>query len=88
MKYNEIHEKTQTHICSCGKEYKDRAGLWRHKKKCSQPTENEKEIEKVGTDDSIKNETILQLIKQNQEFQNIILEQNQKNQEISPKKRT
>ena len=67
--------------CECGKLYKCRQSLWRHKKNCDQVKENEKEIEKE-TDDSIKNETILQLIKQNQEFQNIIIEQNQKNQEL------
>ena len=23
------------YVCNCGKEYKNRAGLWKHKKKCS-----------------------------------------------------
>ena len=29
-----------THICSCGKEYKERTGLWKHKKKCDHATES------------------------------------------------
>ena len=26
--------KNATYLCECGKKYKDRTGLWRHKKKC------------------------------------------------------
>ena len=26
--------KNATYFCDCGKKYKDRTGLWRHKKKC------------------------------------------------------
>ena len=34
-------KKTSPHICEiCNKEYKDRTGLWRHKKKCSVEIEN------------------------------------------------
>jgi len=64
--------------CDCGKEYKDRAGLWRHKQKCN----HNKIIENtnVKNDD---NSIILELVKQNQslimnnqEFKELIIEQN------------
>jgi len=53
---------------TCNKNYKDLSGLWRHKKKCK-PLEDVKQI----TDPS-NNTLILELIKQNQEFQKQILE--------------
>ena len=57
---------------NCTKEFNDRAGLWRHKKKCSaveQCDENE-----VKTNSSDKDELINYLMKENQEFKNLILE--------------
>jgi len=53
---------------TCNKNYKDLSGLWRHKKKCK-PLEDVKQIT-----DSSNNTLILELIKQNQEFQKQILE--------------
>ena len=50
---------------NCEKEYNDRAGLWRHKKKC-----NESNSENPDK----KDELINYLIKENQEFKNLILE--------------
>ena len=42
--------KNATYFCGCGKKYKDRTGLWRHKKKCTYspqetPHDNYSEIE-------------------------------------------
>jgi hypothetical protein len=50
----------------CGKKYIDRSGLWRHKKICS--TEK----------DYMNSDIMFELIKQNQEFKELILEQNNK----------
>ena len=33
------HNIVPNYICSCGKEYKERTGLWKHKKKCDRATE-------------------------------------------------
>jgi hypothetical protein len=52
----------------CNKHYNDRAGLWRHNKKCC----NNKTDETNKTDN--KDELINYLIKENQEFKNLILE--------------
>ena len=55
-------------ICdNCDKEYKERTGLYKHKKKCiTEPTEEKKE--------SNDKELISLLIKENTEFKNLILE--------------
>jgi hypothetical protein len=60
-------KKLASYICgNCNKEYNSRNGLWVHSKKCNNVEEKE------TTDTSI----ILQLMKQNDEFKNIILQQN------------
>jgi hypothetical protein len=57
--------------CECGKIYTDRTGLWRHKKKCDdKPTNHKNEL--------IEANLIVQLIKQNQEFKDMLMEQNTK----------
>jgi len=62
------------HICSfCAKKYQDRTGLWRHKKICGQQKQTETVL-------------IEQLLKQNDDFKTLIIEQNkmfvEQNQEI------
>jgi hypothetical protein len=52
--------------CECGKEYNDRAGLWRHKKKCIKETINE---EKEKDENNITPDLIIEIIKQNQQLQ-------------------
>ena len=60
--------------CVCGKTYKDRSGLWRHKKQCEQV--NNKII--ITKDKEINdNSTILDLIAQNKELMNLLVVQNQ-----------
>jgi hypothetical protein len=65
-------------ICQkCNKKYKDNSGLWRHKKKCNGTDfvdieqNNETIIQKHNSE---KDELINYLIKENQEFKNLILE--------------
>jgi hypothetical protein len=50
--------------CECGKEYKERSGLWRHKKKCIS-----------NTNEEIDNDLVWNLVKQNQEFKEMMMEQ-------------
>ena len=63
----------KTHyVCICGKKYVDNSGLWRHKKICNkykidENSENSENLDK-------KDELINYLIKENQEFKNLILE--------------
>jgi len=64
---------SKTYNCqNCEKQFNDRAGLWRHNKKCSQVQDNENYEPKK--DDSKKDDLIDYLIKENQEFKNLILE--------------
>jgi hypothetical protein len=73
---------------NCEKSYNDRAGLWRHKKKCEmKQSENititleEKEPE--GENNHFSTDFIMELLKQNQEFKELIIEQNKQMLEMS-----
>jgi hypothetical protein len=60
---------SQQHICShCNKEYKDKSGLWRHKKKCTsaQPQSSQNSL--------VTNEMVLKLMEQNHDLQKQIFE--------------
>jgi hypothetical protein len=57
-------------ICSCGKYYKERSGLWRHKKKCEENNDDDKE--------SLNKELIMMLIKENSDLKNMMLDVCQK----------
>ena len=62
--------------CGCGKNYTSVSGLWKHRKKCVYEKNN------VDTDTTNINPTdsnlIIQLLKQNDEFKHMLLEQNTK----------
>jgi hypothetical protein len=75
----EMSQKTQCPKVSCencNKEYTSRNGLWLHKKKCTI-------IKKEPTEES--NNVILELLKQNQEFKELIIEQNKQIVELAGK---
>jgi len=68
-------------VCECGKEYKHRQGLWSHKKKCenaAEPVESEQP----------SNNIIVELLKQNKEFKDLIIEQNKQIMELAKEKNT
>jgi hypothetical protein len=67
--------------CECGKEYLHMSSLCKHKKSCDTTKQQENiiinvEEEKANAD--FDSEMILELLKQNQEFKDLILEQNKK----------
>jgi len=77
------------YACSyCDNIYNDRAGLWRHKKKCKQEKEkcddellnNSNLILEMLKEKSLPTENneslIIELLKQNQDFKNLMIEQN------------
>ena len=70
-------------ICeNCGKIYKERTALWRHRKKCidiSITNNNSLELDKI---------TVLEIIKQNQDFKELIIDQQNKILELSQKPNT
>uniref|UniRef100_A0A6C0IG79 C2H2-type domain-containing protein n=1 Tax=viral metagenome TaxID=1070528 RepID=A0A6C0IG79_9ZZZZ len=74
----QLQKNLKKYVCSCGKEYSYRQGLYLHKKTC----ENEEIIYKneINTNtepiknESVDKELINYLIKENQDFKNLILE--------------
>jgi hypothetical protein len=58
------------HCQICNKVYKDNSGLWRHKKKCIAVTNDDSQDQTIEKKDEIINI----LLKENQDFKNLILE--------------
>jgi hypothetical protein len=67
---------TKNFDCECGKKYKDRTGLWKHKKNCNIKGNN------ISETLTITPEMILNIMQQNLEFQNLLMEQTKQNQEL------
>jgi len=62
------------YICKkCNKEYKSRVGLWKHTKNCENTNKNS--IEDLNNIDITDSNIIIQLIKQNDEFKHLLIEQ-------------
>jgi hypothetical protein len=71
-----IEKPHQVYECLCGKIYSDRSGLWRHKNICIQNINIDIPFittEKIENNDSINNNLITEIFKQNQEFKEMIL---------------
>jgi hypothetical protein len=76
------HTVEKKYNCICGNQYKERSGLWKHKKKCDIITNIEKEYqnEDLGIisenmlQKQIDTNLIIEILKQNQELQKTILE--------------
>jgi hypothetical protein len=67
-KSSEIQQKfsKSNYSCQkCNKQYRDRSGLWKHKKTCSPNEENTKKLSEIDKDD-----LIIKLLKQNAELIN------------------
>ena len=62
--------------CKCSKEFKHRSGLSRHKQKCQYKNSLDSSDETGGDPDMVN--VMMQLIKQNQEFKEIIIELSKK----------
>jgi len=74
-------ESTKIHSCICGKEFKYRQGLSRHKQTCKETTDSRS----IPTNMSsiIENPSlVIELLKQNQEFKDLILEERREFQKI------
>ena len=67
--------------CCCGKAYRDRSGLWRHKKLCVEIEDN---LE-ITPDIQLTPKIIIKLIEQNKELQQVLIDQNQKIIELAEK---
>jgi hypothetical protein len=79
-------EDNETNLLNCdvcNKEFVNRSGLWKHRKKCLQEQQNickvidkkPQEENKVSITNNIPMELILEVIKQSKEIQNVLIEQ-------------
>ena len=69
---------SSTHICDCGKEYKYRQGLFSHRKKCDASCTKPLVLTPVPSVDNVPvfdTALMIELLKQNQEFKALMLEQ-------------
>ncbi len=71
-KFSHQHED-DLYVCLCGKQYKHRQGLWKHKQKCNQEKEKD-EIKQEPTKNEINfdKELFMMLINQNKELLEIV----------------
>ena len=73
----------RTYICDCGKEYKHMSSLCNHKRTCKphntiDDTPNASLNKDKDMDIKVLSNTIFELVKQNNEFKQLLIEQNQK----------
>jgi hypothetical protein len=74
-----VNKESSEFICNCGKIYKERTGLWKHKQKCKEPmlTNNnngnsDNEDDESGDNIITDKKLILMLINQNKELMEIV----------------
>lgn len=67
------YSKIATHICDCGKQFKYRQGLYRHKKTCNAEITDNIQVTSSKLD---KDDMILEILEENRQFAQIIIEQN------------
>lgn len=70
----DINDLGSKYVCECGKIYKERTGLWRHKKLCSEKL-NKQYIEEKAKSITDKDELIMFLIKECTDYKNMLIEQ-------------
>jgi hypothetical protein len=69
-----IPSRNKVYSCNCGKQFKHASSLWNHKQKCipkQESLDDEQEIPVKVTDSAM----ILELLKQNQEFKQLMIDQ-------------
>ena len=71
-----VPKGSKTYNCECGNKYKHRQGLWKHKQICQDKEQVELEdYDKLPNINQLNN-CFFELLKQNNEFKELILEQN------------
>ena len=71
-------QNSSAYICDCGKEYKYRQGLFSHRKKCDASCQNQLAATNSTASDNVPHfdtALVIELLKQNQEFKALMLEQ-------------
>jgi len=78
-----VPKSSATFDCNCGKNYKDRTGLWRHKKYCQLSSELSNDLSVEELSNQITPELIMSVLHQNKELQQMLIEQNKTIIELS-----
>jgi hypothetical protein len=73
-------KESSDYICHCGKIYKERTGLWRHKKKCLQRSKNHNS--NLSNSENVES-LVHYLMKENSEFKQLIIDQNKQLLELA-----
>ena len=74
-----VNSLTTKYTCKCGKNYKERSGLWRHSKKCLYSTITDTDVATCTNNNSVP---INSIISDNEEFKKLILEVVKNNTEL------
>jgi hypothetical protein len=71
-----VNQESSKFICGCGKEYKERSGLWRHKRVCDGETKTIEKLElnAININDMSDKDLIIMLIKENKDLQSLLVE--------------
>ena len=78
-------QKSSSHICLCGNEYKHASSLCKHKRTCSGIAHNITSVIDSSYSESsviIKDNLIIELLKQNQDFKDLMIEQSKQITEL------
>ena len=67
------HNTLDGFYCECGKQYKYKRGLWNHKQKCKGVVHEQTQVP-PPVDSSL----VIELLKQNQEFKELMIEQHKR----------
>lgn len=81
--YAENANVTNNYNCECGKEYKHRQSLWNHKKKCVAPCISIEKTAETVQQPQITTDVVLQILKQNEDLQKLLVEQTNKIMELA-----
>ena len=84
---NEMRTKsTKLYVCECGKQYKHMSSLCKHKRECTyNATCNIHNQADIDDKYELLSNTILMLVKENQDFKQLIIDQNNKMMEMADK---
>ena len=85
-----VAESSNNFVCVCGKGYKHKSSLWNHQKMCGEHIEpanlilsgNENGSENVVSNKNISNDLFVELLKQNNEFRDMLKEQNRQMMDV------